>query len=99
MGHTQMDLDALGGCLGLKALADYVIDRAVNRKSKQKARIVYSPNLTEQKTKAAINLMFTKDEIEEIFISPQELANEKGENSLINSKTLLILADVSRPSM
>ena len=99
MGHTQMDLDALGACLGLKELADYILKRAVNKKAKPLARVVYNPNATELKTKAAINLLFTKDEINSIFITPQEIANEKGANSLVNSKTLLIVADVSRPSM
>lgn len=99
MGHTQMDLDALGSCLGLKELADYITKRAASKKAKPLARVVYNPNATELKTKAAINLLFTKDEINKIFITPQEVANEKGANSLVNSKTLLIVADISRPSM
>ena len=60
---------------------------------------MYNPQLTENKTRAAVTNSFTKQEEGKIFITPQELASEKGENSLVNSKTLLIVCDVSRPSM
>ena len=99
MGHTQMDLDALGACLGLKALADYVKSRAVDGKAFEPAKVIYNPNLTELKTKSAITSSFNKEEMSRLFISSQDVASEKGENSLVNSKTLLIVADVSRPSM
>ena len=101
MAHTQTDLDALGASLGLKSLADYAKANSIKEKNKEfvKARIVYNPQLTENKTRAAVTNSFTKQEEGKIFITPQELASEKGENSLVNSKTLLIVCDVSRPSM
>lgn len=100
MAHTQTDLDALGASLGLKSIADYAKSNSkTGNKDFTKARVVYSPQNTEAKTRAAVTNSFTKQEEAKIFISPQELAGEKGESSLINSKTLLIICDVSRPSM
>ena len=100
MAHTQTDLDALGASLGLKSIADYAKSSSKTaNKDFTKARVVYSPQNTEAKTRAAVTNSFTKQEEAKIFISPQELAGEKGESSLINSKTLLIICDVSRPSM
>lgn len=100
MTHTQTDLDALGASVGLKALADYV--KRTQKTSKGTfipAKIVYSPAATEGKTLNAIHRLFSKLEIEELFITPEALEEEKGSNSLINSQTLLLVADVSRPSM
>ncbi|MDY3196700.1 MAG: DHH family phosphoesterase [Paracholeplasma sp.] len=101
MGHTNTDLDALGASLGLKSLADYAKSNTKTKANKDfvKARIVYHPQLTEAKTRDAVTNSFTRQEEGKIFISPQELASEKGENSLVNSNTLLIICDVSRPSM
>ncbi len=100
MTHKDTDLDALGASLGLKAMADYA-------KQTQKGgsedfistRIVYDPDLTETKTRQAVTRMFSKQEINTIFITPDDLEDQKGANSLINSNTLLIVADVSRPSL
>lgn len=100
MTHTDTDLDALGASLGIKAMADFVKKSQKGTKYQyQPARIVYSPNLTESKTRIAVNRMFTKQEISEIFITPEELDDQKGSNSLVNSGTLLIVGDVSRPTM
>lgn len=100
MSHAQTDLDALGASLGLKSLADYAKASAKGGpKEFTKARIVYNPQITEGKTRAAVTSSFTRQEESKIFISPQELLAEKGENSLLNSKTLLIVCDTSRPSM
>ncbi len=100
MTHTDTDLDALGASLGLKAMADYVKKSQKGTKYQyQPARIVYNPNLTESKTRIAVNRMFTKQEISEIFITPEELEEQKGSNSLVNSGTLLIVGDVSRPTL
>lgn len=100
MTHTDTDLDALGASLGLKAMADYVKKTQKGAKYQfQPTRIVYNPNLTELKTKMAVNRMFSKSEISEIFITPEELDEQKGTNSLVSSGTLLIVADVSRPNL
>lgn len=100
MTHTDTDLDALGASLGIKAMADYAKKTQKGLKTQfQPARIVYDGSLTETKTRTAVNRMFSKQEINEIFISPDDLDDEKGPNSLVNANTLLIIADVSRPSM
>ena len=100
MTHSDTDLDALGASFGLKAMADYVKKTQKGSKFQfQPARIVYNPNLTELKTKMAVNRMFTKSEIGEMFITPEELDEQKGTNSLVSSGTLLIIADVSRPTL
>lgn len=100
MTHTDTDLDALGSSLGIKAMADFVKKTQKGAKYQfQPARIVYNQNLTESKTKIAVNRMFTKQEINEIFITPDEIDDQKGSNSLVNSGTLLIIGDVSRPTL
>ena len=83
-GHTDMDMDALGACLGVKAICDYA---GVN------CRIVYEPRLTEKKTRYAIMNTFSRADIEKMFITPRE-AEEK-----IRSSTLFIVVDVSVPTM
>ena len=62
-------------------------------------RIVYESDLTEAKTRQAVAHMFSKQEINNIFITPEDLEDQKGANSLVNSNTLLIIGDVSRPSL
>lgn len=100
MGHADTDLDSLGSSLGLKAMADFVKKNQKGAKNPfQPSRVVYSPALTEEKTKIAVNRMFTKQEMAEIFISPDEIDDQKGTNSLVNSGTLLIIADVSKPRL
>lgn len=100
MAHSGTDMDALGASLGLKSIADYAKANSSSGKNKDfaKTRVVYNPQATESKTRGAITATFTRQEEGKIFITPQELASEKGENSLVNSKTLLIVCDVSRPS-
>ena len=84
MGHRDMDMDALGACLGIKAIC--------SRLSKP-SKIVVDLKLTEFKTRAAITSNFSKDEIGEIMISPKEAAEQ------ISPDTLLVVCDVHIPSM
>lgn len=83
-GHTDMDMDALGSCLGIKAICDYC---------HVPCRIVYDPRLTEKKTRNALIKTFPKAELERMVISPRE-AEDK-----IRSSTLFIVVDVSVPAM
>ncbi len=100
MTHKETDLDAIGASLGIKAMADYVKKTQKDgEKDFVPARIVYEPDLTEIKTRQAVTRMFSKQEINNIFITPEDLEEEKGANSLVNSNTLLIIGDVSRPSL
>lgn len=85
MGHTEMDMDALGACLGVKQICNYL-------KCKE-AYIVYDSKLTEGKTRSALITSFPRDELEKFIISPKD-----AENSCDNS-SLLIICDVNNPAM
>lgn len=84
MGHTMMDMDALGSCLGMKAICEYCHKPSV---------IVYDPKATERKTKGALMSAFTREEISKLTVSPSDAL------SLIKSNTLVIVCDVHRPTM
>lgn len=99
MSHTQTDLDALGTALGMKELADYIKRKQKLENKFLTAKVLYDGALTEAKTRAAVEQSFTEEEFDEYFISCEQLEDEKGAESLINSQTLLIVVDVSRPSL
>lgn len=84
MGHTNMDMDALGACLGIKAIC--------NRLDKQ-ASVVVDYKLTETKARSALISSFSKDELDSIIISPHDAKD------LIIPETLLIVVDVHIPNM
>ncbi|MBR0295139.1 MAG: DHH family phosphoesterase [Bacilli bacterium] len=84
MGHTQMDMDALGACLGVKAICNRV---GIN------SRIVVDLKATEVKTRAALTSTFSKEELEHIRISPKEALDE------VDSETLLVVVDVHTSGM
>ena len=84
MGHTNMDMDALGACLGIKAIC---------QRLEKKCRIVIDLKATEVKTRAAFTSSFTKDEIEDIMISPSAAQDAIAPN------TLLVVVDVHIPNM
>ena len=83
MGHSYMDMDCLGTCLGLQSLCDY---------KNKKSQIVYDPNITESKTRGAISSQFKSDEFKRRFISPKEAME------ITNPRTLLLIGDVNNPS-
>lgn len=84
MGHSMADMDAMGACLGMKAICDYCGKSSL---------IIYDPKITERKTRGAITTTFSREEISKIMISPND-ALEK-----IKSNTLVIVVDVHKPSM
>lgn len=84
MGHTQMDMDSLGACLGVLAIC---------QRLKKDAKIVIDFRRTEAKTRAALTVSFSKEELENIRTSP-----EKAE-STIQANSLLIVCDVHTPEM
>ena len=84
MGHANMDMDAFGACLGMKAIC--------NRLKKQ-SRVVVDLKNTEAKTRAAMTSSFGKDELEKLIVSSKEA------ESLIVGNTLLVVVDVHIPSM
>lgn len=84
MGHTDMDMDALGSCLGMKALCEHCNKNAV---------IVYDQKLAERKTRGAVTSTFSREEVAKIMVSPSEAPD------LIRANTLVIVCDVHRPSL
>ena len=84
MGHTAMDMDALGACLGMRAICEYC-----NKSS----HIVYDPKLLERKTKFALTGAFSREELARITISPSDSVDK------VRSNTLVIVCDVHRPSL
>ena len=84
MGHTNMDMDAFGACLGIKSIC---------KRLQKRCHVVADLRATETKTRAAITSAFSKDEIEELIISPNNAYDA------INANTLLIVVDVHIPNM
>lgn len=84
MGHLDMDMDALGSCLGVKAICEYC---------KKPSVIVYDGKLTERKTKSALITTFSPDELSKMVVSPKEAPDK------IKPTSLVIVCDVSRPKM
>lgn len=84
MGHTMMDMDALGACLGIKAICNYL---------EKPSQIVVDFKLTEYKTRSALTSSFSRDELEKLIISPKDAADK------IRPNTLLVVVDVHIPSM
>ena len=84
MGHTQMDMDALGACLGVKAICNRV---------KIQSKVVIDLKATEVKTRSAFTSTFSKEEVENIRVSPKEALD------MVDSETLLVVVDVHTPGM
>ena len=84
MGHTMMDMDALGACLGIKAICTRL---------EKKCKMVADLKATESKTRAAFTSSFSKEEVDGILISPSDAYNS------ITANTLLVVVDVHIPYM
>ncbi len=84
MSHADMDLDALGSALGVKAICDHLNKNSL---------VVYDPKNTERKTRNAVTTMFSREELGRIMISPQDCLEK------LKNNTLVIITDVHRPSM
>ena len=84
MGHAVADMDAIGACLGMKAVCDYC---------KKPVKIVYDPKNTERKTRAAMTASFSREDIEKLTVSPDDAL------TLLKSNTLVIVCDIHRPTM
>lgn len=84
MGHIFMDMDALGACLGIHAIAQY---------AHKECKIVVDLKLTELKTRAALVTSFSREELAELKLSSKEAYE------YLDNDTLLIVVDVHRPDM
>ena len=84
MGHAMSDMDALGACVGIKAICD---------SAGKVCKIVYNPKSIERKTKGALVSTFTKEEVNKIFISEAEGVD------LLKGNTLVVVVDVHKAQM
>ena len=84
MGHTEMDMDALGSALGVKAICDSI---------GVACHIIYDTKLVEKKAKHAFMTSFTKEETKSMVLTPKEALSK------IASKTILVCVDFHRPSL
>ena len=84
MGHTMADMDAIGACLGMRAMCEYC---------GKPSSIVYDPKLTEKKTRGAITSTFSREDLAKMMVSPNDALDR------IKTNTLVIVVDVHRPSM
>jgi len=84
MGHTDMDMDALGSALGMLAFCEYL---------NKPARVVYNPKKTEKKTRLAFQSAFSREALAKMTITPEEAQNE------LNEETMVVVVDVSRPKL
>ena len=84
MGHTMMDMDALGAGLGVNAICTRI---------GIKSRIVVDYKATESKTHSALISQFSKDELDKIVVSPSAAEDQ------IEADTLLVVVDVHIPHM
>ena len=84
MGHSMLDMDAFGACVGIKAICDTL--------GKQ-SRIVYNPKSIERKCKGALVATFSKEEMNKVFCSEAEGLD------LLKGNTLVVVCDVHKTSM
>jgi c-di-AMP phosphodiesterase-like protein len=84
MSHADMDLDALGSSLGVKAIVDAV---------GKPVKLIYVPKIVEKKTRMAVTMMFSREELDKMVVSPKEALD------LLKADTLVVVTDVHRPSI
>lgn len=84
MGHTNMDMDALGAALGVSAICNHL---------EKENQVVVDLKATELKTRGALLSQFSKDELDHIIINPTAAEDKIGPD------TLLVVVDVHIPKM
>ena len=84
MGHQMMDMDAFGACLGIKAICD--------RLSKN-CRVIVDIKNTESKTRGALTASFSKEELDQLIVTPRDAED------LLRTNTLTIVVDVHTTNM
>ena len=84
MGHMTADFDAFASALAVYELC---------QNAKVDAKICYEDRFVEAKCRHAVDVSFTKEETDEMFVSMKEM------DSYINDKTLLVMVDHSNPTI
>lgn len=78
MGHKFLDMDAIGACLGIYALA---------KKLREDTFIIYDEKSVETKAKRAVSETFSKTLWQEMIITPAQALNK------IDNQTIVVLVD------
>ncbi len=84
MGHMTADFDAFASALAVYELC---------QNAKVDAKICYEDRFVEAKCRHAVDVSFTREETDEMFVSMKEM------DSYINDKTLLVMVDHSNPTI
>ena len=84
MGHQMMDMDAFGACLGIKAICTRL---------EKPCRVVVDIKNTESKTRGALTSSFSKEELDQLTLTPKEAEDA------IKANTLTVVVDVHTTSM
>ncbi len=84
MGHIDMDMDALGACLGVKTIVE---------SRKKPVSIIFENKLCEKKARYALTSLYTRDQLSKFIVSTKDALD------VIKPSTLLVVCDVSKPSM
>ncbi len=82
MPHDNADFDAIGSCLGVYLLCKYV---------KKPAKICWEEQHIESKCRNAVEGLYSKAEMEEMFVNMKEV------NDLVTDQTLLVCCDHNDP--
>ncbi len=89
MGHEEADMDAIGSCLGIKAIVDWV--NANSKEKKIKCQILYNQKRFETKARLAFCSSYSKEEFNKMTIAPEAALKE------CKATTLVVVVDVSDP--
>jgi len=84
MGHADMDMDALGSCLGIVAVCEHC---------QKPVKVVYSPKKTEKKTRLAFQSAFSREALENLTITPEAAVSK------VKDSTLVVIVDISVPKL
>jgi c-di-AMP phosphodiesterase-like protein len=84
MGHTEMDMDALGSALGIMAICDWC---------GKPSKIIYNQKFSEKKTRLAFQSAFSRDAFDKMTVTPENALSE------LKESTLVVVVDISVPSL
>ena len=84
MGHKNLDMDALGACLGVYSIA---------KKFDKEAYIIWDDKLVETKARIAMHSMYNRADLQNMTISQAQTNAKLGKN------TLLVVVDCHSPKL
>ena len=84
VGHLDADMDALGSALGVRAICEHL---------KIPSKIIFDYAFSEKRARQAVSGEFSPSENKQIFIKSEDAIAQ------ITSQDLIVVVDVSRPSL